>query len=107
MPCGVETIEGFLETSKNGDGTLQISTNGLPEHNVWILENNSDMGLNKVTLKRRLCLLFRLWQSRRTDRRTEFIRRMARPLDSLSARKSSHRSFQLVNSKLGNMDWKN
>ena len=46
MPCGVETIEGFLETSKNGDGTLQISTNGIPEHNIWILENNSDVVLN-------------------------------------------------------------
>ena len=45
MPCGSETIVGFLETSENGDGTLQISTNGIPGHNVWILENNSDMVL--------------------------------------------------------------
>lgn len=56
MPCGVEAIEGFLETSKNGDGTLQISTNGLPEHNVWILENNSDTVLNRKQPAIGLCV---------------------------------------------------
>ena len=56
MPCGVEEIESFLETSKNGDGTLQISTNGLPEHNVWILENNSDTVSNKGPPVTGLCV---------------------------------------------------